>query len=333
MDTPEYDFLKTNPHLGDRIIFLTFGGSWSYGTNVEGSDVDIRGCALNSKEDLIGLSNFEQVVNEQTDTTVYGFNKLIQLLMNCNPNTIEMLGCKPEHYFVMTDIGQELVNNRKLFLSQAAVNSFGGYAHQQLARLQSALARNSNDEADIERRMKQSLEFHMKSFHGRFKEIPQGAIELKIDTSDKTDCEQEIFMKVNLDHYPLRDYKGMWSEMNNIVKEYGKINHRNRKHTDLKLNKHSMHLIRLYLMCLDILEKEEINTYRKKDRDMLLEIRNGKYQNEDGSYQSEFFELLEEYESRLKYAKENTSLPKRPDHKMVEEFVMSVNERVVKGDY
>ena len=26
----QYDFLRTNPHLGDRIIFLTLGGSYAY---------------------------------------------------------------------------------------------------------------------------------------------------------------------------------------------------------------------------------------------------------------------------------------------------------------
>lgn len=92
----QYDFLRTNPHLTGRIIFLTLGGSHAYGTNVETSDVDIRGCALNSRSDLLGLSTFEQVVNTETDTTIYSFNKLISLLINCNPNTIELLGCKPE---------------------------------------------------------------------------------------------------------------------------------------------------------------------------------------------------------------------------------------------
>ena len=94
---PQYDFLRTNDHLGDRIMFLTLGGSHAYGTNVETSDVDVRGCAMNKPSDIVGLSNFEQFVNTETDTTVYAFNKLITLLLNCNPNTIEMLGCKPEH--------------------------------------------------------------------------------------------------------------------------------------------------------------------------------------------------------------------------------------------
>ena len=62
---------------------------------------------------------------------------------------------------------------------------------------------------------------------------------------------------------------------------------------------------------------------------MLLEIRRGKYQQEDGTYSPEFFEMVNEYEKRLKYAKEHTSLPKTPDYKKVEEFVMSVNRRAI----
>lgn len=110
LDSPEYQFLKTDPYLGKHVIFLTYGGSHAYGTNVEGSDIDIRGCTLNSKADLLGMGNFEQVVDTGTDTTVYAFNKLLTLLIRCNPNTIEMLGCKPEHYLVLNPIGKQLMD-------------------------------------------------------------------------------------------------------------------------------------------------------------------------------------------------------------------------------
>ena len=106
--SPAYDFLRTDPHLGENIMFLTLGGSHSYGTNVEGSDVDVRGCAMNSAQDILGFSNFEQRVDTVTDTTIYGFNKLVSLLLSCNPNTIELLGNKPDQYFYITPTGLKL---------------------------------------------------------------------------------------------------------------------------------------------------------------------------------------------------------------------------------
>ena len=42
----EYDFIRDNEHLGDNIILLTLGGSYAYGMNKEGSDVDIEALRL-----------------------------------------------------------------------------------------------------------------------------------------------------------------------------------------------------------------------------------------------------------------------------------------------
>lgn len=124
----EYDFLRTDKNLGQNIILLTLGGSYAYGTNVQTSDLDVRGCSLNTKMQILTNENFEQFINNETDTTIYSFNKLISLLSNVNPNTIEMLGNKPEHYFYVSPIGQELLDNAHLFLSKRACKSFGGYA-------------------------------------------------------------------------------------------------------------------------------------------------------------------------------------------------------------
>lgn len=322
----QYDFLRTNPHLAGKIIFLTLGGSHAYGTNVETSDVDVRGCALNSRSDLLGLSAFEQVVNTETDTTIYSFNKLISLLINCNPNTIELLGCKPEHYFMLTDIGKQMIDNRKLFLSQKAVASFGGYATQQLRRLQNALARDRLPQAQTEEHIKGALERSIKAFGDRYTSFENGGIELLTADSPRDDLDTEVFCNIHIDKYPAREFQTLLSTLSAVVGNYEKLNHRNHKKDDAHLNKHAMHLIRLYLMCLDILENEEIRTYREDDRDFLLSIRNGAFQNEDGTYRQEFFDLVSDFEKKLKYAKENTSLPAKPNIKRIEEFVMSVNK-------
>lgn len=327
--TADYNFLRTNKRLKDNVVLLAYGGSYAYGTNVEGSDVDIRGCALNSKSDLIGFSSFEQFVDNKTDTVIYSFNKIVSLLLNCNPNVIEILGCKPEHYFVLTDIGKLLLDNKKLFLSQKAAASFGGYANQQLRRLQNALARDLYPQAEKENHICGSCVSAMRSFGDKYADIPEGAIKLSVDKSNKKDLNSEIFADVHLTHYPLRDLKGIVSDFSCIIKDYENLNARNKKKDAAHINKHAMHLVRLYLMCLDILEREEIVTYREKDKDFLLNIRKGAYMQEDGTFMPEFFEIINDLETRLKYAKKNTSLPPSPDMKKIEEMVMVVNEEVI----
>lgn len=329
IETEEYDFLRTNPHLGKRIIFLTLGGSHAYGTNVETSDVDVRGCAANSPSDILGLSSFEQFINKATDTTVYSFNKLIPLVLNCNPNTIEMLGCRPEHYFYLTELGRQMIDNRRIFLSQRAVSSFGGYANQQLRRLENAIARDALPQARREEHIVQSMENSKAAFERKYTAFPEGSIKLYTDDSERDDLDREVFADITMRHFPAREFHSMINDMTNIIGCYEKLNGRNRKKDEDHLNKHAMHLIRLYLMCLDILEREEICTYREKDREMLLEIRRGKYQREDGTYRDEFFQMVNELEARMKYARDNTSLPKTPDYHVVEEFVMDVNRSAI----
>lgn len=332
LKTPEYDFLKTNPHLGNNIILLGLGGSHAYGTNVEGSDIDIRGIALNSKSDILGSSNFEQVVNEATDTTIYSLRKIVSLLSSCNPNTIEILGLKPEHYLYLSPIGQELLDNKKLFLTKRAVQSFGGYAFAQLRRLDNKAARTL-EQAEREQHILNSITNASYVWPDKYDCFKDGDfVNLYLDDSELDDMDKEIFMDIRLTHYPLRDYKSMWSDMKNIVSEYGKIGHRNKNAiANDKLGKHMMHLVRLYLMCLDILEKEEINTFRDNDHDFLMEIRNGKFLDKDSHPLPEFYDMVSDYEKRLKYAAENSSLPDKPDYDAINEFLMSINERIVKG--
>ena len=56
LQTEEYDFVRTNEHLGDRIMLLGLGGSYSYGTNNENSDIDFRGVTLMLPSDLLGIT-------------------------------------------------------------------------------------------------------------------------------------------------------------------------------------------------------------------------------------------------------------------------------------
>lgn len=334
IQTKEYDFLRTDEHLGNRIMLLTLGGSHAYGTQREDglSDIDVRGVTLEKPSDLIGLSEFKQVVEENTDTTIYGFNRMVELLMNCNPNVIEILGCKPEHYLIVTKEGQQLLDNRSIFLSQRAVGSFSGYASQQLSRLENALARDRLSQAKKEEHILNSIRNAMITFKSRYTEFNENSVILDLGDSDKEDMDKEIKVNIHLNEYPLRELAGMLGEMQNVVRLYDKVNHRNKKKDENHLDKHAQHLIRLYIMGLDILEKGEINTYRENDLHILRKIRTGGYRKEDGSYESSFFEMVEEYKKRFKYAAKNTFLPKEPDTKKIQELIMDINGKIIKEE-
>lgn len=331
LQSPEYDFLKTNPNLGPNVILLTVGGSHAYGTNTENSDLDIRGCALNSKRQLLTGENFEQVIDNKTDTTIYAFQKLIQLLRNVNPNVIEMLGNKPEHYFYIAPIGQELLDNASIFLSQKACASFGGYASQQLYRLQQSLTKTLS-QADLEAHILKTLQSMQLSFPEKYSAYPEDAIHLYIDKAVTEGYDKEIFMDVTLSHYPVRDYCALWNELQSTVKSYNRIGKRNENAlTHNKLGKHMMHLIRLYYMCIDILEKEQIITYREKEHDLLMDIRNNQYLNSKNEPTSAFYDILYALEQRFDYAKKHTNLPPTPDNEKINDFLASVNERVIQN--
>ena len=288
----EYGFIKTNEHLGRHVILLGLAGSYAYGTNIETSDIDIRGIALNRKSDLIGLTQFDQYVDEDTDTVIYAFNKIVTLLLGCNPNTIELLGLKPEHYLYLNDSGRLLLDNRKLFLSKRAIQSFGGYADAQLRRLQNALARDTFPQSEKEQHILNSVRNAMHDFNHRYRHFENGSLELFIDKAMNPELDTEIFVNASMTHYPLRDYECMWNTMANVVRDYEKIGKRNKKKDDLHLNKHAMHLVRLFMMALDILEKGEIHTYREKEHNLLMDIRSGKYQKEDGTFHESFYERV-----------------------------------------
>lgn len=334
INTPDYDFLRTNDRLGKNIMFLTLGGSHAYGTNVEGSDVDVRGVALNSRSDLLGMSTFEQVIDNNTDTTIYSFRKIISLLSNCNPNTIEILGGTPDQYLALSAAGKMLLDNKDLFLSKRAARSFGGYANAQLRRLQTAVARDRVTPAVKGQFVVDTINHSMLTLEEHHN-IPHGTISVRV--SDKLDDYGNAIIAIgpgaNVDELlksdvSVGDFDGFLGEVNGIIKSYGRISGRNaraKEKSDAQLNKHAMHLVRLYLMAFDILENHKIVTFREKDREELLAIRAGKYMTPDGTYIPEFFELIDGYEERLKRDTEESTLPDAPDMKKIEELAMSIN--------
>jgi len=339
-----YRFLLEDKNLGDKIALLTLGGSKAYGTNLPDSDTDIRGIAINTSEQTFGLKNdFEQVVDVETDTTIYSLNKITKLMLSCNPNTIEIFGCRPGDYIYVNKYGRMLLDNKEHFLSVRAIDSFGGYATAQYNRLQHGLLGNGENNDKKLEMLKHSLESDINAFNQKHKNcgISIGVNRLSTDELLKLYPDREItdensneHIVVNgeFDNVCITEFKTIISELHKIQSEYGNINKRNTKKTGKKLAKHMMHLIRLYMMGIDLNTSKTIKTYRDgKEHEILMDIRLGKYMTQDGlKVRSEFYDLLKDIQAKYEYSVVNTMLPEKPNNEAINEMLLDIYKNYYK---
>ena len=214
----EYDFLHTNKHLGSNILFLTLSGSHAYGTNVEGSDIDIRGVA--GSPEILGFNRFEQAIDNRTDTVIYAVNKFVGLLAQGNPSIIELLGNDPELYVNMTPEGQMLLDNRELFLTRRIAYSYGGFANDQLRRLQMGLLRNgASPEAFKNKFEKRSLE---RSITGWGKD---DIFEISISEDTDEEGKHPLLISGSLNDYPVTSLKSLLKSLTTTIDQYEQPQH------------------------------------------------------------------------------------------------------------
>lgn len=334
LDT-DYKFLDENEHLGKNLILVGLGGSRAYGTNRPDSDVDIRGIATRTAEDILLGKDFEQVTESvETDGVIYSFDKMLTLLAECNPNTVEMLGLKD--YIYVSEVGQLLLDNKKIFISQQCAKTFAGYANQQLYRL-----RQKSLDALSDFEYNQHI---AKVIKGMYKHLEEHW-DLTEEEIQVVATERGLMVTIqNIKGYPMDKFVGMCSEISNTVRTYNKHSSRNQKAMlHGKIAKHAMHLIRLYMTCIDLLEQGEIITYREKEHDLLMAIRNGEFTATDKKvlitpqggleevpYMTEgFWKILEEWEAKFEKAKEKSKLPMYPNFEAIEKLKLEVNSGVV----
>lgn len=299
----QYHFLNDIFFIKHPICYLTLSGSIAYGTNNENSDIDIRGFYLEDKDEFFTLTQIkEEYINEDTDTVIYVFKKFIKLLINCNPNIIELLGTNKEHILYANDIGNKLRNNYQLFLSKKAYSTFIGYATAQLRRLENALSIINNKDEQMLNSIQSMLLKESNQFNGNFNIYLDDGLKCNINSNN-------ISLK-----YLISFIKGLETNVNN----FDKINNRNKKKDAQHLYKHAMHLIRLYLMGIDILKNQQINTYRYKEHKLLMNIRNGKLS------MQEIFNLKNDLQQEIDLAYKYCTLPDIPDYDKINNLMLDI---------
>lgn len=139
-------------------------------------------------------------------------------------------------------------------------------------------------------------------------------------------CGGQYNFKGNMSNYPVTSLKSMLKGLCTTIEQYEKPQNPKALKDAVHINKHAMHIVRLYYTAFDILEQGKIITRRDKEHEELLAIRNGKYMREDGTYEPAFFDMVDSFEARFQKAVKESVLPAKPDMQKIEELLVAINK-------
>lgn len=149
------------PQVHKQLHYEVIMGSFAYGVSSDASDTDIYGFCVPAKNVIFPHTNpnyihlfdrvpknFEQwttgenpVIDESYkpprtfDITIFNIVKYFKLCHDGNPNMIDSLFVPRRCITHMTEIGNLVRENRKLFLSKKCWHTFKGYAYSQLQKM------------------------------------------------------------------------------------------------------------------------------------------------------------------------------------------------------
>jgi len=112
-----------NKNIIPDLVAIT--GSHLYGTATPSSDIDRRGFAVGTINQILDIERFDQYEDRINDTVIYSLRKFFNDLIRGNTQLLEVLFSEPEY---ITDAGRLVLDNRSLFISQHFYRNIRGFA-------------------------------------------------------------------------------------------------------------------------------------------------------------------------------------------------------------
>lgn len=343
----------------DKLLLLDcISGSRAYGLNTPQSDTDLKGVFLLPKHAYYGLAYTEQVNNESNDEVYYELTRFVQLLVNSNPNILELLST-PEDCIRYRHPIMDLLQP-ELFLSKLCKQSFAGYAQTQIKK---ARGLNKKILNPMDKERKSLLDFcfiihgqgswsltqwlisknlkqeacglvridHMRGVYALFhnSQLSDGylngiisgpsANDVSLSSVEKGVAPMAI-MSCNKDDYSryCKDYNEYWE----WVEKRNEVRYENTmQHGKNYDAKNMMHTFRLLHMAEEIALERKVNV-RRQDREFLLGIRSGAYEYEA------LVDMANDKILHIDELYERSGLPEGPDVASAERILIEMREEL-----
>lgn len=314
----------------DNKILHIVTGSHLYGTNTPTSDTDFSGIFIAPERFYLGLDKVEEVDcsfvskhengknNEDAiDFKLYELRKFMKLAMENNPNILEHLFVPADKIVFVNSMGQLLLDNAHLFPHRGLKQKFLGYAfsqkHKMVIKVDNYSGLNKfNDWLDD--RIKNPRE-DVKMNHEYYSN--QLLAELRLEPSLKG------VVKFNEHQATIGDVNiSLTDKLSKVVVKVkdrlSKVGNREELYTKYGFDvKFGMHLVRLMLEGHELLTTGQLE-YPLKQRDLLLDIRNGGWTKED------VIKYAEQLEAEMEDIEQKSNLPSRPRYNEIETFLISM---------
>ena len=342
--------------MKDNLICRVKAGSHAYGTNIETSDIDIRGIFCADPINL--LTPFFPIelakVTDEEDTELYELSNYMKLYTQGNPNILETLWVDESDILVNTEAYQMLRDVRQKLLSSKVAFTTTGYAAAQIKKVKGrerwinnpktidppqeieyvSLVHNFTDakifSIDI-RDYQQGYRLipYGDSLFGLYKAIGYNTFDDKGSLNTTFDPESGFFTENNQRRLPLFILKFAKQEYNRVHTDWKNYwewkNNRNEVRAALEAShnydtKNAMHCVRLMRMGEEML-RDGIVQVKRPDAAELLAIRNGAW-----SYE-ELLEYAEHMDARIRnYWYNHTDLPKTPNIKLAAKTILKIQQ-------
>jgi len=265
------DFCINNPH------YSFYSGSILYGMNTPESDIDIRSWTIPPFEYLIGVKNFE-CAELEGDNKVYSLKKFLKLALKGDPLITESFFVPYKHIIKCSDIGREILKLKEYLISNAIYGRIMGYSTGEWRKamaIKQVSTRFNKTKKEIINDVRN---------HWNLNKEKMDSIISVLDSVDKKKC--------------ISSMSGLGVRRKEEVEKYGFC------------RKSAAHAIRLVKQLTELMETGSM-IFPRPDRQILLDIRNGKYTKE------ELEAMHDSVVAKVEAMRDKSVLPDKPDEQKV----------------